>query len=85
VEAEVEDTQDERTPFKVLGVKLGTYDSWDQVDDLTLVFYDVKIDEGVNLPEGVITVNYEDGNFYMYDDNGNETLKRSIISVVGSL
>jgi hypothetical protein len=60
---------EERNPLKVFGRVIGTYTGWEQVDDLTFMFYDFIPDEKYDLKAGDLAVDYESGSFQVTTDD----------------
>lgn len=69
----------------VLGRKIGTSSGWDPADDLSFVLYDFKPYDGVALPTGDITVNYDKGVFEVYDEAGEVELTFDMIDLLAAV
>jgi len=73
-------TKKMRMSVKVLGVALGTASGWDTVDDWHVVFYDFEPSYGIDLRKGDLNVDYVNGLFQGFDDEGRLVWKHSMIS-----
>jgi len=77
-----------RVDLTVLGRKLGTYTSWDDVDWLVNINDNFEPAQGVELPAGgTLTIDYANGYAIPGDPEGNELegAKRDLATLCASL
>lgn len=73
----------ERKPALVLGYFVGTCTGWDQGGDWQILLYDFEPYEGFDMPTtSALGIDYEDGNFEIYDEEGNVSISKDIVSVM---
>lgn len=72
----------QRIEVKVLGLVIGTASGWDELDTCVLYFYDFEPNNGINLPSKDLVVDFEDGLFMTYDDDGTETHSSSVLETL---
>lgn len=60
----------ERIEFEVMGRVIGTSSGWDQVDTWAMHLYDFVPAEGIILPKGGVTFDFERGLATSYTDSG---------------
>jgi hypothetical protein len=75
---------DERTEFTVLGRLIGTATDWDSDNGWSLMLYDFTPADGVDLPSGSISIDFEEGAIDGFESDGvTATTTRDIIDVLG--
>jgi hypothetical protein len=60
----------ERDEWKVLGRTIGVASGWDQADTFVMALYDFEPTDGIKLPSGTLTIDFEAGTASTYDDAG---------------
>lgn len=60
----------ERLEWEVLGRVVGTATGWDQQDTWIMMLYDFEPAEGVELPSGDVSFDFERGLATTYNDEG---------------
>jgi len=63
-------------PVDSCGRYLGQAKSWEPMDECTLCFYRFTPADGVGLPEGVLTIDYDEGYLYVNAPGSDEELAR---------
>lgn len=72
----------ERKPTLVLGYFVGTSTGWDQADDWSIILYDFEPYKGFDMPAGDLGVDYQEGVFENYDEEGNVSLTKKMVPVM---
>lgn len=62
--------EEDRFDLYVMGRNIGKYSGWDQADMFEVIIYDFVPIEGVWLPLGSVSINYETGTVRTYSDEG---------------
>lgn len=62
----------------IFGINLGTADSWDQVTDHGIVFYNFAPREGLSLPIGDLFIDIENGDMSITKSDDSEFFKRAL-------
>lgn len=76
---------DERFDVTVLGEVIGTASGWDGMDYLEVLFYNFEPSNKISgLDGGDVCVNYNNGKFEYYNDEGLVEYSVSIVSVIMS-
>ena len=63
-------------PVDSCGRYLGQAGSWEQIDENTLCFYNFTPADGINLPKGVLTIDYDEGYLYVQNHDTDVELAR---------
>lgn len=73
--------------LKILGRVIGTFDGWDSWDgDMDeMVFYKYQPEGTIQIQPCDLSVNYTDGVFKSYDDNGELLWSKDIIETISHL
>ena len=72
----------ERKPALVLGYFVGTCTGWDQTNDWGIILYNFEPYEGFDMPASDLGVDFESGEFENYDEEGNVSISKDIVSVM---
>lgn len=60
----------DRFNWTVCGRAIGTATGWDQIDTFTIVLYEFIPAEGLELPTGDASIDFESGKMETFDDEG---------------
>lgn len=70
------------TELSIFNRKVGTCTGWDDIDHLHLVFYDFKPYEGFDMPQADLSVDYENGFFMNFNDDGDIIVQKDFLTVM---
>lgn len=76
---------DERKELIIMGVNIGTYTGWDDMDVAVLFFYDFEPREGVNLPAGGINVDFNTGIVEVYTDDVEGSVPFNLLEILKNI
>ncbi len=71
-----------RNPLKILGVEIGTYDGWDEVDTAVLSYYNIELDNpDADFGNGFdCVVDFGEGTITEYNDDGTIRHSKDLIN-----
>lgn len=77
--------KEKRTDWTVLGRKVGTSTGWDQVDTFVMMLYDFEPVSGIDLPDGCVNFDFENGTAESFDDDGKPTKSVDLVAAITGL
>jgi hypothetical protein len=69
----------------LLGRVIGTSSGWDMPGTFAMTLYEFEPAAGVSLPKGDLGIQFEYGQFEIYDDVGNVTFTADIVDTIKNI
>jgi len=73
---------EDRVEFTVLGRLLGTGTGWDDIGTNRMLLYDFESAKEYALPNGNLIIDFEDGSFEYYDEDGDILASFDILDIM---
>ena len=73
-----------REEWKILGRTIGVASGWDQGDTFVIALYDFEPTDGIKLPSGTLTIDFESGTASTHDDAGNTLESVDLVQAIAA-